>query len=193
MKPEIFFFLCQIRACVFVCSSLTRVQSMCRNVNAFFLCYLCRRQSVMVHIHEAAFLEHVNYSHEMKRFNFKRSRQEDRVKRYCKFSLLILFLFSFFPKSYFTHVLYCSSLMFCNCNRHQSCSSIGCSGSQPRLHVIPVPKNLHVNRSRSQALHLETCYKTSRGENQTNCCSQFKKIKQLLQIYTAFQQHSSSN
>lgn len=47
--------------CVCVFSSLTRVQSMCRNVNVFFLCCPCRLQSVTVHIHEAFFLEHVKF------------------------------------------------------------------------------------------------------------------------------------
>lgn len=48
-------------------------------------------------------------------------READRVERYCRFSLSSHFVsFQFFPKSYFTHVLYCCSLMFCSCNRHQS-------------------------------------------------------------------------
>ena len=50
--------------CVCMFLSLTRVQSMCRNVNVSFLCCPCRQPSVTVHIHEAAFLEHVNFYQE---------------------------------------------------------------------------------------------------------------------------------
>lgn len=43
--------------CVCVCSSLTSVPSICKNVNVFLLCCPCTRCCVTVHIHEGVFLE----------------------------------------------------------------------------------------------------------------------------------------
>lgn len=45
---------------VWVHSSVTTLQGMCRNVNVFFFCCPCRQLNVTVHIHEVSLLEHIN-------------------------------------------------------------------------------------------------------------------------------------